>query len=134
MILVIDDDKVSRRVVTRCLERMGLQTIECENGRQGWEALWETNDVNLVITDMVMPDMDGRELVHLIRHQDEVKELPVIMISGILTAEEISPILKISPTNTFFLTKPLDIGLLEKHIDAIGVRDGTSRMSTPATH
>ena len=134
MILVIDDDKVSRKVVTRCLERLGLQTIECENGRQGWETLWERNDINLVITDMVMPDMDGRELVHLIRAQDEVKDLPVIMISGILSSEDIEPIMKISPTNTFFLSKPLNIDLLSKHIDAIGTHDNRERIKSEQAH
>ena len=134
MILVIDDDKVSRKVVTRCLERLGLKTIECENGRKGWEALWENDEINLVITDMVMPDMDGRELVHLIRAQDEVKDIPVIMISGILSAEEIEPIMKISPTKTFFLTKPLDVDLLGKHIEAIGVRNGKESTQSHTAH
>lgn len=134
MILVIDDDKVARKVIVRCLERMGLQTLECENGRQGWEILWENNDINLVITDMVMPDMDGRELVHLIRAHDEVNHLPVIMVSGVLTAEEIEPILKISPTNTFFLNKPLDLALLEMHINVIGVRDGKAKVQSTSAH
>ena len=72
MILVIDDDKVTRKVIVGALDRLGLKSIQCENGREGWELLWESNEVNLVITDMVMPDMDGRELVHLIRSQEEL--------------------------------------------------------------
>jgi CheY-like chemotaxis protein len=134
MILIIDDDKVSRRVIAACLDRLSLKSLQCENGREGWEMLWENSDVNLVITDMVMPDMDGRELMHLIRGQDELKSLPVIMISGILCADEIAPIMKISPTNTFFLAKPLDINLLEKHIQAIGVREGSISFSSTSAH
>lgn len=120
-ILVIDDDRTSRRLIAKSLEKLGLQTVECENGRQGWEMLWEDSSIGLVITDMVMPDMDGRELIHLIRHHEEMATLPVIMISGLLSVEEIQPILNISPTNTFFVTKPLDVGLLHKHLYALGL-------------
>lgn len=134
MILVIDDDKVARKVIVRCLERLGLQTIECENGRQGWEMLWDNDEINLVITDMVMPDMDGRELVHLVRAHEEVNHLPVIMVSGVLTSAEIEPIMKISPTNTFFLNKPLDMGLLEMHINLIGVREGKVKEQPSSAH
>lgn len=134
MILVIDDDKVARKVIVRSLERLGLKTIECENGRQGWEMLWDNDEINLVITDMVMPDMDGRELVHLVRAHDEVSHLPVIMVSGVLTTEEIEPILKISPTNTFFLNKPIDLGLLEMHINIIGVRNGRAKEQPTSAH
>jgi CheY-like chemotaxis protein len=121
MILVIDDDTVSRKLVASSLYRLGLKCIECVNGREGWEKLWESSDISLVITDMVMPDMDGRELVHLIRAQDELKSLPVIMLSGVLNTEEIAPIVEISPANTFFIQKPLDITLLEKHLTALGI-------------
>jgi DNA-binding NtrC family response regulator len=134
MILVIDDDRVSRKIVTRALDRMGLKSLECENGRQAWEVIWENNEINLVITDMVMPDMDGRELVHLIRAHDEVNQLPVIMISGVLSTDEIEPIIKVSPTNTFFLAKPLDIDLLTKHVEAIGVRNGREHNSSTTAH
>ena len=99
-----------------------------------FRSLWDNSDVNLIITDMIMPDMDGRELVHLIRGQEELKSLPVIMISGILCSDEIAPIMKISPSNTFFLAKPLDINLLEKHIQAIGVREGSISSSSTAAH
>jgi DNA-binding NtrC family response regulator len=134
MILIIDDDKVSRKIIAACLDRLSLKSVQCENGREAWELLWESNDVNLVITDMVMPDMDGKELIQLIREQDELKKLPVIMISGVLGAVEIAPIMESSPAYTFFLEKPLDIDLLEKHLQAIGVREGAISYSSSSAH
>lgn len=134
MILVIDDDRVARKVVTGALDRFGLKYLQCENGREGWELLWENNDINLIVTDLVMPDMDGRELMHLVRNQEELKSLPVILISGVLTAEEIAPIMEVSPTNTFFLTKPLDVNLLEKHLQIIGVRTGSPSQASVSAH
>lgn len=119
-VLVIDDDVNSRRLIVRALEKWGIQTIECANGRQGWEMLWENNSISMVITDMIMPDMDGRELMHLVRSQEEMKGMPVIMISGYLSVEELQPIISISPQNTFFISKPLDLSILKKYFQALG--------------
>lgn len=132
-ILVIDDDKTARRVMSRTLEKLGFKTVECENGREGWEHLWESDDISIVITDMVMPDMDGRELVHLIRNHEDLAKLPVIMVSGCLSAEELQPIMSISPKNTFFMSKPLDGGLLEKHLIALGFL-GAGTLPEQLTH
>jgi CheY-like chemotaxis protein len=118
-VLIIDDDRSSRLLLKHVLERLGYVVIQSGNGRHGWETLWENLDISFVITDMMMPDMDGRELIHLIRQDEEQKELPVIILSGCFGPEDVKPILEISPEKTFFLNKPLDKESLMKHIEKI---------------
>lgn len=115
-VLVIDDDRVSRDLVSHLVEKLGYATIQSSNGRHAWETLWENNDINFVITDMAMPDMDGRELIHLIRSNESVRDIPVIILSGCFSVEELAPLVKISPERTLFISKPIDLKILEKEI------------------
>ena len=118
-VLVIEDDRVSREIVCRAVERLGYVAIQSANGRHGWETLWENEDIAFVITDMAMPDMDGRELVHLIRNSQNLSEVPIIIVSGCFSNEEIQPLLDISPSLTLYMAKPLDTKLLEKYIELL---------------
>ena len=118
-ILIIDDDKINRQILARAVEKMGLIVIQSANGKHGWETLSENEDISCVITDMVMPDMDGRELVYLIRYNEKFKDIPVLIISGVFSSEELDPILQISPRNTFFLAKPIDIAALKKSVSEL---------------
>lgn len=118
-ILIIDDDKINRKIIARGVEQLGLVAVQCANGKQGWEALCENEDICYVITDILMPDMDGRELLYLIRYHDQFKDLPVLIISGVFSSDELSAILQISPENTFFLAKPIDLENLQHHIEKL---------------
>lgn len=118
-ILLIDDDRSSRLVLKHLLEKMGFIVIQSANGRHGWETLSENNDIGFIITDMMMPDMDGRELIQLIRKDEDQQKVPVIIISGCFNPEDIKPILDISPERTFFMNKPLKREILDKYLNII---------------
>jgi len=118
-VLIIDDDRVSRAIIKKAIEKLGFVAIESANGRHGWETLWENDDIKFLITDMAMPDMDGRELIHLIRNDDGMKGLPVIIVSGCFSSEELQPIIAISPSQTLFLPKPLDPKVLQKYVELL---------------
>lgn len=78
-ILIIDDDQAIQNVFTQFLESMGYQTKSALNGKEGLsQMLEETPD--LIITDIMMPEMDGLELLTYIR--EHKLDLPVIAISG----------------------------------------------------
>jgi len=78
-ILVIDDDPVLRRVVTLALEAAGHSVLRCENGRKA-VAFLEHDHADLLVTDIVMPEMDGVETVRAVRQLDP--DLPILAISG----------------------------------------------------
>jgi two-component system, chemotaxis family, chemotaxis protein CheY len=76
-ILIIDDDAAVRTTVRLLLERAGYQIIEAGDGREGSRML---DGVDLVITDLLMPEVDGVDLLGMIRREGHT--LPVIAMSG----------------------------------------------------
>ncbi len=66
-VLVIDDDLRNIFALTSVLEQRGMKTIHAENGRAGIELLQTTPDVDIVLMDIMMPEMDGYETMRAIR-------------------------------------------------------------------
>ncbi|MDZ8117952.1 response regulator [Pontiella agarivorans] len=78
-ILIIDDDETIRNVFKRFLDGKGHEVVVAADGRQGLR-LVEEAPVDLVITDIMMPETDGLEVVMAIRGKEA--DIPVIAISG----------------------------------------------------
>ena len=79
-ILVVDDDETMRDLLRRMLERAGYAVVLAANGRDALERLRD-RPADLIVTDMVMPEMDGIELIRKLA--TERPRLPVIAISGV---------------------------------------------------
>lgn len=79
-ILVVDDDETMRDLLRRMLERAGYAVVLAANGRDALERLRD-QPTDLIVTDMVMPEMDGIELIRKLA--TERPRLPVIAISGV---------------------------------------------------
>ncbi len=81
--LVVDDDSSVRRMVSSCLQRIGLSILEAENGKQAFDLITENiNLVDLVIVDFEMPVMRGDEFMHLARQLTDAEHLPLLSLSG----------------------------------------------------
>lgn len=78
-VLVMDDDVITRGFVQSILEKAGFVVVVCKNGKEGVEA-FNAADMDLVITDMAMPVMDGIEAIMSIRKKNG--EVPIIAMSG----------------------------------------------------
>jgi two-component system cell cycle response regulator CpdR len=61
-ILVVDDDDSLRGFVAKALSKEGFDVIEAEDGSVAWDQLQSSDDIDLLLTDIVMPNMDGVEL------------------------------------------------------------------------
>lgn len=116
-VLVIDDDAIGRRMVTAAIQKMGYVTIQSGNGRHAWETIYENPDIRLVVTDMLMPDMDGKELVQLIRLHDEAVPLPVVILSGVVSEEDVQELLDLG--HCTFIPKPIDMVKLRAQIKSL---------------
>jgi two-component system, cell cycle response regulator len=81
-ILAVDDDAVSRVVVQAMVTSLGHDCIVAANGREAWALLRDT-PVDVVISDRVMPDMDGLELCRLIREESTSGYTYVVLASGL---------------------------------------------------
>ncbi|MFZ1015922.1 MAG: response regulator, partial [Terracidiphilus sp.] len=81
--LIVDDSSVMRKIVERALRQAGLDTLvvhEAGNGGEGLEVL-RTKTVDLILSDINMPSMDGLEFLRQIRAQNLAPGVPVVMIT-----------------------------------------------------
>ena len=78
-ILLIDDDRSLLRVTEFQLKEAGFVVLSASDGNQGWR-IFNTEEIDLVLTDINMPGMDGLELIRKIRKQDE--QIPVIIMTA----------------------------------------------------
>ena len=82
-VLVVDDSAAIRKILQRVLRQTGMaiRTIHEAGDGQEAQALLSANRVNLVLTDVNMPNMDGLQLLAWIKSSSECREIPVVMIT-----------------------------------------------------
>ncbi len=89
-VMIIEDDRDVTRLLREQLAAEGLQVAEAANGREALELLRKERPA-MILLDLLMPEMDGFELLDIIHSQQEWKDIPVVIITGKeLTAEETS--------------------------------------------
>ncbi|MGH1392824.1 MAG: response regulator [Trichormus sp.] len=81
-VLIVDDDIRNIFALTSMLERYQMQVLYAENGTEGMRILQSTPDINIVLMDIMMPEMDGYETMQLIRQQDQFQSLPIIALTA----------------------------------------------------
>jgi len=81
-VLIVDDDVRNIFALTSMLERYQMQVIYAENGREGISLLENTSDIDVVLMDVMMPEMDGYETMQLIRKKEQFKALPIIALTA----------------------------------------------------
>lgn len=102
-VLIADDDRDARVLWTAVAEAENLTVVEVEDGRQALNALEENPDFALIITDVMMPLLDGYEVLKFIRENERLKHLPVIISTSDRTTRGLTGI----PVDdrTFFINK-----------------------------
>jgi CheY-like chemotaxis protein len=81
-VLIVDDDMRNIFAVTSLLERHGVEVIPAETGREAIDILGRRRDLDLVIMDIMMPEMDGYETMRIIRRSNELRGLPIIALTA----------------------------------------------------
>ena len=79
-ILMVDDSKTMRDMVNTTLQQSGFAVLDAEDGKQALDVL-AGNNIDLIITDINMPNMDGISLIKQIRSQDKHKFTPIIVLT-----------------------------------------------------
>jgi adenylate cyclase len=114
-ILVIDDDPVNRQMLTRLLEQDGYRVDTASNGRQGLEML-NTDPFDVVLLDLVMPELDGYEVLRQIKSAEALKHLPVLMITAVDDVASAARCIEAGAED--YLPKPFDPVVLRARISA----------------
>ncbi|MGE4293821.1 MAG: response regulator [Desulfovibrio sp.] len=104
-ILIAEDDRISQRLARTLVESFGHAAFVSPNGKHAYEALKAENSFDLLLTDIMMPEMDGRQLIQTLRGDTQLKNLPVIIMSAVVGVSDISTLLELGASR--FLAKPL---------------------------
>lgn len=104
VILIADDSPVQLLTCRHILSRGGFEVVTVTDGRHAWDTLQEM-PVDMLISDVLMPGMDGFELLTAVRDSDDLRQLPVVLITGM--AEEEQVLLEQAVGASAVLSKPV---------------------------
>lgn len=113
-ILVVEDDKNLRKLVTTCLKRENYQTFEATNGLDALDIM-DTNYIDLIVTDVMMPEMDGYELTKELRTSKY--NVPILLITAKSTLEDKKEGFLAGADD--YMVKPIDIEELVLRVKAL---------------
>jgi adenylate cyclase len=113
-VLVVDDDSVNRLLLSRSLEREGHRSATAEDGRRALEIL-RAESFDVVLLDVVMPEIDGFEVLAQMQADSELRHVPVIMISALEDMESVVRGIELGAED--YLPKPFNPVLLRARIN-----------------
>jgi HAMP domain-containing protein/signal transduction histidine kinase/DNA-binding response OmpR family regulator len=106
-VLVIDDDLRNIFALTSLLEHHDIKVLHAENGRAGIELLRKTSDVDIILMDIMMPEMDGYETTQAIRKIPAFQNLPIIALTAKAMKGDRDKCLEAGASD--YVTKPVDL-------------------------
>jgi two-component system cell cycle response regulator len=115
LVLVVDDDAMNRMLLSRGLERDGHRVRAVSNGVEALEAL-EEEPFDSVLLDVLMPEMDGYQVLEQMKSDPRLRHTPVIMISALDEIESVIRCIEMGAED--YLPKPFDPVLLRARINA----------------
>jgi PleD family two-component response regulator len=114
-ILIADDDITSRRILAAVLAKSGYEVVETANGSQAWAVMQRSDSPRLVILDWMMPEMDGLEVLRLVRTQKRDKSPYILLLTS--RDEKADIISGLAAGADDYLSKPFDPGELKARVD-----------------
>jgi two-component system sensor histidine kinase ChiS len=115
ILLVVDDIEANRVLLSARLEREGYVIVTAENGRQALELL-RSRPIDLMLLDIMMPVMDGYEVLQRLKADASLRQIPVIMISALDAPSSIVRCIEMGAED--YLSKPFNSTLLKARIGA----------------
>ncbi|WEG10967.1 response regulator [Pullulanibacillus sp. KACC 23026] len=105
-ILLVDDDVRNVYALSSILEIQGIDITFAENGREGLEVLEKDDGFDLVLMDIMMPEMDGYEAIRRIREQPQLNHLPIIALTAKAMKEDREKCMEVGASD--YIVKPID--------------------------
>jgi DNA-binding response OmpR family regulator len=114
-LLVVDDDETNRKILSGRLEAEGHRVFVAENGRHALEMI-DAQPFDLVLLDILMPAMDGYQVLQYLKSHQTLREIPVIVLSALDEIESAVRCIEMGAED--YLTKPFNPVLLRARIGA----------------
>lgn len=130
-ILVVDDDPLMRRIVTQSLERAAYDLLEAESGLAGIQCAIEQHP-DLILLDVMMPEMDGFEVIRRLRSHPMTLGVPIILLTALGEMSEKVHGMQLGADD--YMTKPFDPRELRARVQAHIKRSEQYLQSSPLTN
>ncbi|WP_420600127.1 chemotaxis protein CheV [Neptuniibacter sp.] len=116
-ILIVDDSSVARNQMQRSLEGLGIKVTSCNNGRMAWDLLCDmagrgvdvTENFLMIISDIEMPEMDGYTLTSMIREDDRMSNMHVVLHTSLSGGFNVSMVKKVGADGFLAKFNPDDL-------------------------
>ena len=105
-VLIVDDDVRNIFSLTAVLERHRMQVLSAENGKNAIDLLNKTPDVEIVLMDVMMPEMDGYQTMRAVRKLPRFKSLPIISLTAKAMKGDREKCIQAGASD--YITKPVD--------------------------
>jgi adenylate cyclase len=115
-VLVVDDSRMNRMTLIKLLDRLGHETTEAADGREALELLGAGTPVDLVLLDLVMPEVDGFETLATMKADPALAHIPVIVVSGLDDLDGIVRCIEMGAVD--YLPRPIKPTLLQARVEA----------------
>src|SRR5215470_18643613 len=123
-VLIVDDDPDIQRLVTYNLSQAGFQVTTASSGRTALETVQE-HPPDLIILDIMMPDIDGMEVCRTLRQRENSRRIPIIMLTA--RGEEIDRVIGFELGADDYVSKPFSPRELVLRVKSILRRSSTDR-------
>jgi len=113
-ILIVEDNEISGKILEANLQKLNYETIVARNGKEALECLSRVPEIELVIMDIMMPEINGLELLAKVKRTPEWKDIPVIMCTSLANAETIRKAMCMG--SKYYLMKPINPKMLRQKV------------------
>ena len=111
-VLIVDDDVRNIFALASALEEQAMTVLDAENGKEALERLQSHPDVDIVLMDLMMPELDGFDTIRIIRGLEEFRDLPIICVTAKAMKGDREACLEAGATD--YVAKPVDLDELKK--------------------
>jgi PleD family two-component response regulator len=112
-VLVVDDNRINRLKLVRALDKENYDISEASGGQEALEML-RSQVFHLVLLDILMPDVDGFQVLEQMQSDQQLREIPVIMVSAVEDQEDVDRCLEMGAVD--YISKPFDEQVLKDRI------------------
>lgn len=113
-VLVVDDNRINRLKLIRALKPQGYDLIEAPGGKEALDIL-ASQQIDLVLLDLLMPEIDGFQVLEKMRTEQQVPDIPVVMVTAVEEKEDLQKCMAIGAVD--YITKPFDIEVLKERVE-----------------
>ena len=128
-ILIADDDPVMRHLLTSIVRKEGYDTVVVDDGREAYRILQSDADFRAGIFDMMMPHLEGLEIIRYMRTEKRLQRIPVMMISAERDLQLMAK--SFVAGATVFLTKPFNTTQFQSTLRVLLANKAVSRKAQP---